>query len=309
MALYAFDGTWNSDHDAGEYGQDTNVVKFARVYDDQKVMLGKDGEAESVKNLPAGAKGDDVFFEPGVGTRLGRVGRVFGGAFGAGGRVRISEAKAAAKKRYAAGDPDVDIVGFSRGAALALHFANVLHGEKIPVRFLGVWDIVAAFGVPVSLGPIPFQRINLGYKLTLPDNVKYCFHAMAMDERRPAFIVTRVDNGYQVWFRGVHSDIGGGNDNEKLSNIALRWMLRKAAKAGLPVDANAAGGVGADAHVKVAGKIQKDFRELKKNDRVHYAVDVRKPPQCQNRPEGCPVESEQDESNRILTTEELKKQV
>ena len=53
MALYAFDGTWNSDHDAGQYGQDTNVVKFARLYDDHKVMLGKNGEAESVKHLPA----------------------------------------------------------------------------------------------------------------------------------------------------------------------------------------------------------------------------------------------------------------
>jgi len=223
--------------------------------------------------------------------------------------MRIQEAKKAAKKRYADGDPDVDIVGFSRGAALALHFANVMHGEKIPVRFLGIWDVVAAFGVPINLGPIPFQRINLGYKLTLPESVKYCFHAVAMDERRPAFKVTRVDNGYQVWFRGVHSDIGGGNENEKLSNISLRWMLRKAAKAGLPVDAGGVIETVPDAAVKVTGKIQKEFRELRKNDRFHYTVGPRQPPECQNRPEGCPVESEADELNRILTTEELKKQV
>ena len=34
--------------------------------------------------------------------------------------------------------------------------------------------------------------------------------------------------GCEVWFRGVHSDVGGGNDNHALNDITLRWMLRKA---------------------------------------------------------------------------------
>lgn len=38
----------------------------------------------------------------------------------------------------------------------------------------------------------------------------------------------------EVWFRGVHSDIGGGQC-PGLSNIALCWMLRRAKEAGLPV--------------------------------------------------------------------------
>lgn len=58
---------------------------------------------------------------------------------------------------------------------------------------------------------------------------------MAMDERRQTFRVTRVLNGYEVWFRGVHSDVGGGNGNVGLSSVALCWMLRKAQAAGLPI--------------------------------------------------------------------------
>lgn len=38
-----------------------------------------------------------------------------------------------------------------------------------------------------------------------------------------------------MWFRGVHSDIGGGQC-PGLSNIALCWMLRRAKEAGLPID-------------------------------------------------------------------------
>src|SRR6188472_1989994 len=109
MALYAFDGTWNSEKDAGEYDRNTNVVRF--------------------KDLYTGTK----FFYRGVGTKHGLLGKIVGGAFGVGGH-----------------DRDIDIVGFSRGAALAVHFANVIADdgvrvngvlERPTVRFLGVWDV------------------------------------------------------------------------------------------------------------------------------------------------------------------------
>ena len=69
MALYAFDGTWNSEKDAGEYDRNTNVVRF--------------------KDLYAGTK----FFYKGVGTKHGFLGKVAGGAFGVGGHDRIEDAK------------------------------------------------------------------------------------------------------------------------------------------------------------------------------------------------------------------------
>lgn len=311
MALYAFDGTWNEEHDTGVYGQNTNVVEFVRAYDGRvKVVQSPAGEHQPSVH--------DDFYVDGPGTRHGTLGKWFGGAFGFGGRRRIAEAKKAVAQRFAAGDEVIDVIGFSRGAALALHFTNLLeretfrnqHGQKVKpqVRFLGLWDVVAAFGIPIDLGPVRFQRINIGYKLKLGDHVQYCFHAVALDERRKAFRVTRVDNGYQVWFRGVHSDVGGGNQNWKLSNIPLAWMLRKAVAVGLPVDSGLADRLETNpaAAVRPASFGRKGgFRELTKKDRIHYTVSPLIVAECQNPPEGCQVESEEDERSRVITRAEL----
>ena len=218
MALYAFDGTWNENKP--DDAADTNVFKFKEAYQGGK------------------------FYLPGVGTRFGVLGKVFGGLFGAGGKERIEEAYEELQKNFREGDRVVDIVGFSRGAALALDFANTIDsrgvlGDPHPeIRFVGIWDVVPSFGIPGN-------DINLGYVLTLPDSVKKCFHAMALDERRQNFgvqrIVTTVPYAaaegriYQVWFRGVHSDIGGGNRNVGLSSIALNWMYKQALRCGLQI--------------------------------------------------------------------------
>ena len=315
MALYAFDGTWNSERDTGVYGENTNVVEFTRAYGGDTAVVQKPTESggESVK--------DDFYFT-GIGTRHGRLGKWLGGAFGIGGRKRIRDAVEAVERRFAGGDETIDVVGFSRGAALALHFTNKLKGKSFRdadgktrearVRFLGLWDVVAAFGIPIDLGPLHFQRINLGYKLKLGDHVEYCFHAVALDERRGAFKVTRVDNGYQVWFRGVHSDIGGGNENPSFSNISLAWMLRKAAGLGLPIDRRVIDGLQLDAAAAVkparTGGSSGKFRELSKGDRIHYSVSRRAVQDCQDAPEGCPVETREDEEKRILSVADLKSQ-
>jgi uncharacterized protein (DUF2235 family) len=280
MALYAFDGTWNSEKDAGRYDLNTNVVRF--------------------KDLYAGTK----FFYKGVGTKHGTLGKFLGGAFGVGGHERIEDAKRDLARQLAAGDRDIDIVGFSRGAALAVHFANVVGDdgvevngvkEKPAVRFLGVFDVVAAFGIPVNLPGFNFNRINLGYKLTLAKCVQSCYHALALDEARQAFRPTRVRGGCEVWFRGVHSDVGGGNDNHALNDISLRWMLRKAIATGLPMAVNCVDTSCTRADVN--GKISENFdpirnrsREPKAGDRYHYTVAMR--PKCVNPPEPCERETE-----------------
>ena len=305
MALYAFDGTWNTERDTGVYGINTNVVEFARAYDGRLTVVQKEGAAgtPSVR---------DDFYEAGLGTRHGWLGKIIGGAFGVGGHERMEEGKAAIAKHFAEGDETIDVIGFSRGAALALHFTNSIKGMSFPnqvgqqrpvtVRFLGLWDVVAAFGIPLDLGPLHFTRINLGFKLTLGDHVQHCFHAVALDEKRDAFRETRVDNGYQVWFRGVHSDIGGGDENPGLSNITLRWMLRKAMKVGLPVDPGLADRLVVDpsAAIKPASLgPAHNFRELKPADRIHYTVSPRDVKQCQNPAAGCAVETEDDERNLL----------
>lgn len=213
MALYAFDGTWNEDE--VEEAKDSNVVKFRDACTDR------------------------TFYLEGIGTRLGFSGKILGGLTGAGGRVRIGEAMERLDRNFADGDRPIDIIGFSRGAALALHFANEVQQDRggAEIRFLGLWDVVASFGLPGN-------EINVGWALTLPNNVRRCHHAMALDERRGNFPLTRVrapvgglataGRLQEVWFRGVHADVGGGG-TVGLSSIALCWMLRRAREDGLPI--------------------------------------------------------------------------
>ena len=80
MALYAFDGTWNSEKDAGEYDRNTNVVRFKDLYLEKK------------------------FFYKGVGTKHGFLGKIAGGAFGVGGHERIEDAKKDMAKQFADDD-------------------------------------------------------------------------------------------------------------------------------------------------------------------------------------------------------------
>ena len=105
MALYAFDGTWNVDEE--EPSKDTNVVKFRDIYS------------------------GPVEYRPGVGTRWGALGKVLGGTLGLGGRTRIEEMYEELTTNYQKGDHDIDIIGFSRGAAMAVHFANFIADNGI----------------------------------------------------------------------------------------------------------------------------------------------------------------------------------
>lgn len=270
MALYAFDGTWNTDSPDAE--KNTNVIKFREAY------AGK------------------VFYREGVGTRFGPFGKLIGGMTGAGGRERINEAMDALRENFIAGDTVVDVIGFSRGAALAVHFANqVAKGFKeVPadsaVRFLGVWDIVADFGVPGN-------NINIDWDLGVGPTVQNCFHAMALDERRVSFPQTRLSNAdgraFEVWFRGVHSDVGGGDPDLQLSSIALNWMYRSAIRSGLiikgaNVDANVPI-MNADAdishHTFELGHLFKNIhREIFPSDVVHVSVRSREGSQYNNPP-------------------------
>ena len=117
-------------------------------------------------------------------------------------------------------------------------------GRKWPpnIGFMGLWDTVGAFGIPLNI-ILPFQKWNPGYKLGVPPNVTRCYHALALDERRESFTVTRLNAGgadpriEERWFRGVHSDVGGGNKNLALSHITLKWMLQKAIEFNLPISA------------------------------------------------------------------------
>jgi len=110
------------------------------------------------------------------------------------------------------------------------------------VTMLGVWDTVGALGIP-TVGPIGrLTRKRHGFHdVTLGANVRNAYHALAINERRGPFEPTLwekydPDNGQtveQVWFPGVHTNIGGGYVDSGLSDRALFWMIRKAEGLGL----------------------------------------------------------------------------
>ncbi|HEY2151214.1 MAG TPA: DUF2235 domain-containing protein [Vicinamibacterales bacterium] len=286
MALYAFDGTWNSAKD-GEDPQytNTNVVRFFQAYKKQ-------------------SKTND-FYLAGVGTRFDFIGKALGGVFGLGELVRINEAYDQLCSNWAAGDKIIDIVGFSRGAATTLDFCNCImdRGIRKPgsqdvveahpqIRFLGVWDVVAAFGL-ANLGN---TALNIGHHLSLPKSaLDYCFHALALDERRLSFLPTRLPGADEVWFRGVHSDIGGGNSNRGLNDITLKWMFSKAKGASLPIGDDDIAALSPDptAIPKPDQKLPIAVRLIAAVDRKHYTVSPLDG--WTNPPDTCLVESVADE--------------
>ena len=158
-----------------------------------------------------------------------------------------------------------------------------------------MFDIVAAFGIPINIG-LNFNRINLGYKLGLSKAVKHCYHALALDESRKAFRPTRVRGGCEVWFRGVHSDVGGGNNNHALNDITLRWMLRKAIATGLPMATDCVGTSCTRIDVERQGRreLRQDpeprARAQDRTTRFHYTVAARD--RHVNPPDPCTRETE-----------------
>ncbi len=115
-------------------------------------------------------------------------------------------------------------------------------GKPCPVRFVGVWDTVGALGVPDDL-----ELLNLFdqserwhfHDTELGTHIASARHAMAIDEVRASFTVTRWSNvdqhpdAQELWFPGVHSDVGGGYAITDLSDGALLWMLEESEKAKL----------------------------------------------------------------------------
>lgn len=124
---------------------------------------------------------------------------------------------------------------------LAHDFKNTFATRACKPWFVGVWDTVSSVGWYENPLRLPYTADN-------PD-IEIGRHAISIDERRAFFRTnlwmpkppptpTGPKDLKQVWFPGVHCDVGGGYPEAEsgLSKIALQWMLREAAAAGLLVD-------------------------------------------------------------------------
>ncbi len=143
------------------------------------------------------------------------------------------------------------------------------------IRFVGLWDTVAAYGLPIDEMTRGISRYL--WPLELPDRVlstrvQRACHAIALDDERTTFhpilwteehetdaaknaVTTSEERISQIWFAGVHTNVGGGYPDERLAFISLYWIMKEAALCGLKfkngLDSNPHGEPEAMRHVKL----------------------------------------------------------
>lgn len=112
------------------------------------------------------------------------------------------------------------------------------------IHFVGAFDTVGAMGIPISFLGL-FDDKDEFYDTKIGPNIRVARHALAIDEHRKDFKPTiwqprKNLDLKQVWFAGVHSNIGGSykpdSDGSALSDNALAWMAKEAKKAGLHLE-------------------------------------------------------------------------
>ena len=201
--------------------------------------------------------------------------RLIGLAFGYGISDNLADAYQFLMQTY---EPDdrIFVFGFSRGAYTARALCGMLHivglltqgneglipyairmikrktidfgvaadfkktfSRECKTHFVGLWDTVSSVGWVYNAVHFPFT------KATNNPDFNVIRHAISIDERRAFFRENSFgapNNAQQdleeVWFAGVHSDVGGSypESESQLSKITLKWILREAESAGLLID-------------------------------------------------------------------------
>ncbi|PCJ22436.1 MAG: hypothetical protein COA96_14490 [SAR86 cluster bacterium] len=260
IAIFA-DGTWNSP----EKGGATNVLQMTRAvrpkaagieqvafYDwgvgtDRKKLSGGVSGAGIDKNITDCYRfivhnynpGDELYFfgfSRGAYTVRSLAGFIRNcGLLKREHADRIPEAyKLYRKRSKATGPNETEAVKFRSDYAVA---------DITYIEFVGVWDTVGALGIPVPFWGSLGEKEFLFHDTQPSKIVRHARHAMAIDENRIDFAPTTWSNKpgldlLQVWFAGVHSDVGGGYAESGLSHCASKWMLKEASKTGLKFESH-----------------------------------------------------------------------
>ena len=221
-----------------------------------------------------------LFYDRGLGTGWRKI---TGNLFGAGISKNIKDCYRFIFENFNAED-EIFLFGFSRGATTVrslssfIHLFGILpksrpelidHAYRIykdrkgrekrakeflqrhnnmwcRIRFIGVWDTVAALGIPVTgLNAILEQLPGMQHRfqdLRISKSVEHGRHALAIDDERAIFHPLPWEEKCedyqtveQVWFPGMHTDIGGGYRETGLADNALDWMVREATNKGLRI--------------------------------------------------------------------------
>lgn len=127
----------------------------------------------------------------------------------------------------------------------------------VKVEFAGLWDTVDAYGLPVDeltagwskmVWPLSLPNCALSpivqkacHALSLDDE-RNTFHPVLWDERQEPQNLTSTlldqERLSQVWFAGMHSDVGGGYPDDSAAHVSLSWIGEEAAARGLRYQAS-----------------------------------------------------------------------
>jgi uncharacterized protein (DUF2235 family) len=149
---------------------------------------------------------------------------------------KLEDAYALYRRRDIASHPD----------AVESELFRRTYSQEPRAKFMGVFDTVGALGIPVG-GLLKFINKRWSFHdMRLSSWVDNAFQALAIDERRKPFQPAIWNQGSntsgqvleQVWFAGVHSNVGGSYPQAGLSDITLLWMIGKAEACGLAIDRN-----------------------------------------------------------------------
>lgn len=219
--LFIFlDGTWNDERGLFDNEIISNIVKLKKSIIENETQL--------------------IHYSRGIGNDIENlfVGMVVKGVFALGERKQRHKAMMFLKKNYEFGD-NIYIFGFSRGAASSRLLVNDLKIKgirgitNINIDFLGLLDTVSAFSIPLKILGIKVK--NRREKIILNDNlenVKKIVHILSIDENRRLFkpdLIKLREGVEEVWFPGVHSDIGGSYPEEECSigDKTLKYMIKR----------------------------------------------------------------------------------
>jgi len=261
------DGTWNTPHGPAALPNDTNVRKLYELVANQADQLKYYDSGVGTNGTPfehffGGAMGDGLFekvqdgygflayvWDPGDDiyifgfSRGAYTARSLGGMiayFGVPNRNLDNRTVARIFEAYR-------ITDHAQKLAAKKELADYYGLEEVNVKMVGVWDTVGALGIPGHLFSA-FDQAKYGFlDTTLNQCVQKAYHAISIDERRAQFAPTLWTDAagnprsndaevQQVWFPGVHCDVGGSYLEQELSNVTLRWMIDNARANGLVFD-------------------------------------------------------------------------
>ena len=112
--------------------------------------------------------------------------------------------------------------------------SSIYNSRPTMIEAVCVWDTVGAIGKQTRTTDMRKKMRHKYHRMGIYPQIKRIYHAVSLDERRtqylPHLMIGQADKApdtqvKEVWFAGVHSDIGGGYAEKELSYISLDWML------------------------------------------------------------------------------------